>query len=432
MKTAGITPGPPLRAAWTVWGLGASFYLLAFFQRVAPAVMTDALMREFQIGAAALGNLSALYFYSYVAMQIPTGIIADRWGPRRLLSLGALAAACGTLIFALAPDMMLVGLGRFLIGGSVAVAFVGCLQLANNWFPPRLYGMVAGMALLVGVIGAVCAGPPLRLGVDAFGWRATILVSGLATILVAAAIWVFVRDHPYEKGFTGPLPTADIDSPAAPVSILTGIRTVLRYPNTILLFLIPGGVVGPVLAFAGLWGVPYLTTHYGLPPARAAVLTTALLVAWAIGGPVLGWLSDRTGRRKHLYIGGCAAALACWSAIVFIPRLSLPVLVVLIVLAGLSSGCMIISFAFAKESVPRHLSGTATGITNMGVMMGPTLLQPAIGWVLDRHWTGILDQGVRVYGLDAYRAGFALMMVWAALSVILLVFTRETHCKPLD
>ena len=430
MSIAGTKPGPPLRAAWVVWGLGALFYLLAFFQRVAPAVMTDALMREFGIGAAALGHLSALYFYSYVAMQVPTGIIADRWGPRRLLSLGALVAASGTLIFALAPDIVLVGLGRFLIGGSVAVAFVGCLQLANNWFPPRLYGMVAGMALLVGVMGAVCAGPPLRLCVDAFGWRPTILVSGLTTFVVAAAIWTFVRDHPRDKGYAGPAPADQAAAPAAPVSILAGIGTVLRYPNTILLFLIPGGVVGPVLAFSGLWGVPFLTTHYGLAPTRAAVLTTTLLVAWAVGGPVLGWLSDRRGRRKPLYIGGSIVALVCWSVLILVPALPLPLLVLLLVLTGLSSGCMIISFAFAKESVPAYLSGTATGITNMGVMMGPTLLQPAIGWMLDRYWAGALETGVRVYSLEAYRAGFSLMIAWAALAVLLLFFTRETFCQP--
>ncbi len=430
MNTGGTKPGPPLRAAWVVWGLGALFYLLAFFQRVAPAVMTDALMREFGIGAAALGHLSALYFYSYVAMQVPTGIIADRWGPRRLLSLGALVAASGTLIFALAPDIVLVGLGRFLIGGSVAVAFVGCLQLANNWFPPRLYGMVAGMALFVGVMGAVCAGPPLRLCVDAFGWRPTILVSGLATVVVAAAIWTFVRDHPRDKGYAGPAPADQAAAPATPVSILAGIGTVLRYPNTILLFLIPGGVVGPVLAFSGLWGVPFLTTHYALAPTRAAVLTTTLLVAWAVGGPVLGWLSDRRGRRKPLYIGGSIVALVCWSVLILVPALPLPLLVLLLVLTGLSSGCMIISFAFAKESVPAYLSGTATGITNMGVMMGPTLLQPAIGWMLDRYWAGALEMGVRVYSLEAYRAGFGLMIAWAALAVLLLFFTRETFCQP--
>jgi MFS family permease len=414
-----------------VWGLGASFYLMAFFQRVAPAVMTDALMREFQIGAAALGNLSALYFYSYVAMQIPTGIIADRWGPRRLLSLGALVAASGTLIFALAPGFALVGLGRFLVGGSVAVAFVGCLQLANNWFPPRLYGLVAGMALFVGIIGAVCAGPPLRLCMNAFGWRSTILVSGLVTVAIAAAIWIMVRDYPHEKGFAVPETNPGDPAPAQRLSVLAGIRGVLRYPNTVLLFLIPGGVVGPVLAFSGLWGVPFLVTHYGLNPTRAAALTTTLLVAWAVGGPILGWLSDRTGRRKPLYIGGCAAALACWGLMVYIPGLPMAALVTLLIVAGLSSGCMIISFAFVKESVPAHLSGTVTGMTNMGVMMGPMLLQPAIGWVLDQNWQGGLEDGIRVYSLEAYQAGFGLMVIWAALSVVFLLFSRETFCRRL-
>ena len=432
MTTEDINSPPPLRVAWTVWGLGASFYLMAFFQRVAPAVMTDALMREFQIGAAALGNLSALYFYSYVAMQIPTGIIADGWGPRRLLSVGALVAASGILIFALSPGFALVGLGRFLIGGSVAVAFVGCLQLANNWFPPRLYGLVAGMALFVGIVGAVCAGPPLRLCVNAFGWRPTILVSGLVTVAIALAIWILVRDHPHEKGFASPAaPTAN--TPAARrISVFHGLRAVLQYPNTIFLFLIPGGVVGPVLAFSGLWGVPFLVTHYDLDPTRASALSTTLLVAWAIGGPILGWLSDRTGRRKPLYIGGCAVSLACWVLMVFVPDLPLAVLLALLIVAGLSAGCMIISFAFVKESVPAYLSGTVTGVTNMGVMMGPMLLQPAIGWMLDRRWQGALENGIRVYGLEAYQAGFGLMIAWAALSVILLCFTRETFCKPME
>ena len=430
MTTPQTRSAPPLGVAWTVWGLGASFYLMAFFQRVAPAVMTDALMREFQIGAAALGNLSALYFYSYVAMQIPTGIIADVWGPRRLLSVGALVAASGILIFALSPDFVLVGLGRFLIGGSVAVAFVGCLQLANNWFPPRLYGLVAGMALFVGIVGAVCAGPPLRLCVNAFGWRPTILVSGLVTVAIALAIWILVRDHPHEKGFAGPAVPKAKTPPARRMTVFHGIWAVLHYPNTIFLFLIPGGVVGPVLAFSGLWGVPFLVTHYHLSPTRAAALTTTLLVAWAVGGPVFGWLSDRTGRRKPLYICGCVLVLACWALMIYIPNLPLSALTALLVLTGLCSGCMIISFAFVKESVPAQLTGTVTGVANMGVMMGPMLLQPAIGWMLDRHWQGALADGIRVYGLETYQAAFGLMIAWAALSVVLLFFTRETFCKP--
>lgn len=420
-----------MRLAWLVWGIGASFYLMAFFQRVAPAVMTDALMREFQIGAAAMGNLSALYFYSYVAMQIPTGIIADRWGPRRLLSAGALVAGIGALLFALAPGILLIGTGRLLIGGSVAVAFVGLLQLTNNWFPPRYYAMAAGMALFVGIIGAVCAGPPLRFLVDHLGWRFTVLVSSLATFVIALAIWLQVRDHPHAKGYPGAGASAPGQPEAERFSVLAGLGQVLRYRNTLLLFLIPGGIVGPVLAFSGLWGVPYLTTHHGLSPTLASLCTTTVLVAWALGGPLFGWLSDYMGRRKPLYIVGCALTLTGWTAAIYIEALSLPMLVAILVVTGFCSGCMIVSFAYVKESVPAGLSGTATGVANMGVMSGPMLLQPLVGWMLDLRWNGEVENGVRIYGLDAYQAGFGLMIAWTVLALLLLCFTRETHCRPL-
>jgi len=415
--------------SWFMWGLGALFYLMGFFQRVAPAVMTEELMREFQISAAALGNLSAYYFYSYAAMQIPTGIISDRWGPRRLLSTGATIAGIGTMMFALSSAILWAGIGRFLIGGSVAVAFVGCLKLANCWFPPRYYAMVSGMALFFGIIGAVFAGPPLRLLMDHFSWRSIIVASAIVTFGIAAAIWIFVRDYPTEKGYSdmviGPQ-TCTVDSREP---ILSGIVEVFRYRNTALLFVIPGAVVGSVLTFSGLWGVPFLTTHHHLPTSQAAVLTSAVLVAWAIGGPLFGWLSDRWGNRKRLYIVGLALMFLGWGVALFINDLPFYVLVGALLVAGFSSGCMIISFAFAKESVPGRLAGTISGVVNMGTMTGPMLLQPAVGWMLDQKWQGQMQAGVRVYGQEAYQAGFSLMLAWILLSLVLLFFTRETHCR---
>ena len=420
---------PPLRLAWTSWGFGAAFYLMGFFQRVAPAVMTTELMQGFNLDATALGNLSAFYFYSYVSMQIPTGILADRWGPRRLLTAGAFVAAVGALLFAMAPTVFWAYLGRFLIGGAVAVAFVGNLKLASEWFPARYCAMVSGAALFFGIVGAVFAGTPLRILVVAFGWRATILVSAVITFVICAGVWVIVRDHPGEKGYAGYTDAATGTSPDARPGIFSGIFEVLRYPNTWLLFVIPGGLVGCVLTFGGLWGVPYLSTHHNLPPTQAAALNSVLLVAWAIGGPVFGGLSDRIGRRKPLYFLGCTLAVVGWSVILFIPALPIFMLTIILVITGFASGCMIISFAFAKESVPAHLAGTVNGVINMGVISGPTLLQPAVGWMLDRNWTGEMFQGIRVYDLAAYRAGFLLMLVWAVVSLALLFFTRETRCR---
>lgn len=130
---------PPPWLAWSVWGLAALLYLIGFCQRVAPAVITDQLMAEFSIGAAALGKLSGFYFYSYVMMQIPTGVIADRWGPRRLLTLGAAVAALGTALFAAATSLWWADVGRLMIGASVAVAFVSMLKLSSHWFAPDQY-----------------------------------------------------------------------------------------------------------------------------------------------------------------------------------------------------------------------------------------------------------------------------------------------------
>ena len=391
-----VSPYPPLRLSWLVWSLGSLFYLIGFFHRLAPGVMTQELMRDFDLGAAALGNLSGFYFYSYWVMQIPTGILADSWGPRRLLTFGALGSAAGALLFAAAPGVALACLGRLLIGACVSVAFVATLKLAAGWFPLRYYSMISGMGLFAGILGAVSAGVPLRLLVDAFGWREVMVGAAAATAAVAAATWSMVRDDPALLGYRS------YASPAAAAgmggtSALAGVAEVFRHTNTVLLFFIPAGLVGTTLTFCGLWGVPYLTSHYGLSTAQAASLTSLLMIIWAGSSPLFGWLSDRSGRRKPLMIVGHALAATGWAALLFVTGLPPWLLIVLAAATGLCSGTFIICWSLAKESVPARLSGTISGVINMGIMFGPTVLQPAVGWVLDLCWDGTMREGVRVY-----------------------------------
>lgn len=422
---------PPLALAWFIWSLGALLYLMGFFYRVAPGVMTAELMQDFNISAAALGNLSAFYFYSYVAMQIPTGIMADTWGARRLLTGGALVAGIGAAIFALAPSLMWASLGRLLIGASVAVAWVSILKLTSNWFPVRYYAMMSGVGLLVGIIGAVTAGTPLRWMVSLFGWRSATIASAVSMLVVAVLIWTFVRDYPHEKGFHDYMEGDNGNQRQGLFEILKGIPEVFRYRNVLLLFVIPAGIVGSVLTFSGLWGVPFLTTHYGFSKPQAAALTSTLMVAMAIGGPVAGWFSDRMGRRKPLYLATTTIVLIGWVFIIYVRDLSFYSLVALLVITGFCSGIVVISFAFARETVPSTLTGTVTGVVNAGLMTGPMLLQPAVGWVLDAKWEGLRQDGVRVYGAGAFQSGFTIMLAWVVLSLILLLFTRETHCRQL-
>lgn len=419
---------PPAGLAWSVWGLGALFYLIAFYQRVAPAVITDKLMADFALDGAALGNLSAFYFYSYVSMQIPTGVIADRWGPRKLLTAGAAVAAVGTALFAAAPSLWWANAGRLLIGGSVAVAFVSMLKLASHWFAPRQFALATGMALFVGLVGAVFAGRPLRALVEAFGWREVMALSAALTAALAIVIWLRMRDDPADAGYDSHFVGHHGGGHPA---ILRGLVEVLSYRNSWLLFFAQGGVTGGVLTFAGLWGVPYFTQVYALGAKDAALLTSVMLVSWGLGGPLLGAASERIGRRKPLYVAACALALAGWAAFALLPPLPIAALVALLILLGGVSGCMIIGFAFAKESVPARFTGTASGVVNTGTMIGAMILQPAVGWVLDRHWQGAVSSGVRVYDLAAYQAGFMLLLGWAALSLLLISLARETDCKPM-
>lgn len=418
---------PPARVAWTVWSLGAALYLFAFFQRVAPGVMTSELSLDFNLSASALGNLSALYFYSYVAMQIPTGILADLFGPRRLLTTGALVSGVGTLLFAFSSSLAMAGLGRLLIGASVAVAFVGMLKLANHWFVPRQFALASGMALLVGIIGAVFAGVPLHLWVEAYGWRPVMAVSALFPILVAGAIWWLVRDDPSEKGYSSHLSQEPIPDTHPWRHALKGLLEVFRYRNTWLLALIPGGIVGSILAFAGLWGVPFLTSHHGMDKSHAAALCSAMLIAWAIGGPIFGALSDRIGKRKPLYVIGCLILVLGWGIFLLLPTMPVLFLSGLLLIIGFASGSMIVGFAFAKESVPSRLAGTVSGVVNMGVMTGPMLLQPGVGLMLDWSGGGVLVEGIKQYSLSAYQAGFSLMLGWLLLSLVLILFCRETQ-----
>jgi predicted MFS family arabinose efflux permease len=418
---------PPESLAWLVWGLGACLYLIAFYQRVAPAVMTRELSRDFGLSAASLGNLSAFYFYGYVLVQIPTGLLADRWGPRRVLTFGAAMTAAGTLLFALAPGVEWASAGRFAIGCAAGVAFVSMLKLATHWMPPKRFAKVTGIALTTGVVGATLAGVPLRAAVDAFGWRGVMVASAIVTALVAVAIWTVARDDPSERGYASYYPS-DAKAPEQG-SIFTYLREALRHRNILLMLVVPGGYSGLVLTFAGLWGVPWLVTTRGFTPSQAAATASMMLIAWSLSTIAYAHWSERIGRRKPVLAAGLTATVLSWAALVFLPDVPRAVTVALIAVVGIASGAVMLTFAFAKESVPHALGGTVSGITNMGMMLGTMVMQPVVGIILDLNWRGALVDGARIYDAAAYRAGFAAMLAWAVLALGLLALMKETGCR---
>ena len=430
------TPGavesksPPALLAWAVWGIAAIFYLTGFYQRVSPAVMTGELMRDFSIGAKDLGTLSAFYFYVYVAMQIPVGVLVDSWGARRLLIWGSLSAAVGTFIFGSTHDFAIACLGRAVVGGATAVGWLVVLKLATHWFPPQRFAMLTGLGLFFGNVGALGAQVPLRLAIEHFGWRGVVLGSASVILLVGVLAWLVVKDDPLDRGMRSYAPDSLREhSGSSTLDLLKGFKRIFGYRNTWLIVFAQGGIVGPILSFTGLWGTPFLRARFGIPATTAAAVCSVMIVCWAISSPISGHLSDRIGKRKPIYLAGALIAAAGWIAMFHLKTLPLPAFTIIAAITSFACGPVVIGFAAGKESVPARFLGTVTGAVNIGNMSGPAILQPAIGWVLDRQWSGQMANGFRVYDSGAFEKGFLLLMGWSVLSCILIALVRETNCK---
>jgi len=419
-------PGAAL--AWSVWGVAATYYLAAFYLRSSPAVMTTELMRDFGISASQLGNFSAVYFYAYIAMQIPTGVLVDSWGARRLLIAGSLAAAAGTCLFGATSSYAIASFGRLIVGGATAVGWVVTLKLAMHWFPRERFATLTGLGLMMGNVGALVAQVPLRLLVEHFGWRAVALGSAAVVLAVGAAAWAVVANDPLDKGFRSHAPQELQRTHLTIGDLVREFPAIFTFRNTWLIFLAQGGFVGAMLSFTGLWGPTYVRERFALGSTEAAAVCSVMIVCWAVASPVAGYLSDALGRRKPIYLGGAVIAAAGWSTMFYAP-LPLAAFTAVAAVTSFACGAVVLGFAFAKESVPIQLLGTISGAINVGNMLGPTILQPAIGRVLDQRWTGAMSHGVRAYSVEAFQAAFAMIVAWSLLSCLLIAFTRETGCR---
>lgn len=412
--------------SFIIWGLAAAFYLFGFFQRVTPGVLTEELSTTFDLSRAALGNLSAFYFYFYAAMQIPVGLLVDRIGPRKILTAGCMLGGLGALMFGFAPTLGWAAVGRGLIGGAVAVAWVSMLMLVAQWFSPGRFASMTGVSLAAGTMGAVLAGVPLRALSDLFGWRIVMAASGIIALLLGLLIWVYVRDMPTQRGFKNHVakrPDHEVTLP-----LLTALKHTLRFPAVWLIFWIPSGVCGAILTFTGLWGVPYLTTWHGLEVKEASLIITGMLIAFAAGSLFFGALSDKLKQRKLPYYLGAVLSISGFIILGLKPDLPVALVSVLLWATAFGGGSMVLSFGYVKESVPHHLGATAVGIVNLGVMVGPLVQQPLLGAILDRY--AAAENITGAYSKAGMTVCMLVLAAWVGSSIASLIMSRETHAKP--
>lgn len=401
--------------------LGTLFFGYAFTQRVAPSVMTGELMRDLSVGGAALGGLSAFYFYTYAGIQLPVGVLLDRFGPRKLLSAALVLCAFASVGFAWSETVLGASIGRGLIGGTVAFGFVGTLTIATYWFPPARFAMLSGIVLAVGMVGAMAGQAPLRILVEQFGWRDTMVALGVAGALLGVLLFLIVPNRPRSQA-----------AHTAGRHPLAGLRDVAANPQSWLCAMIGFGPTGTLLAFSGLWAVPWLSTVRGFPVSEAAGIASVVFLGWAVGAPLLGWVSDHIGRRKPVILAGLTLSLAALCVIIFSGITNTWVLITLFFVNGIGSCAMVVCFGAVRELNRRENSATALGLMNMFVVGSGAILQPLIGWLLDLNWSGDMLDGARLYDASAYAVGFTTLVAANVLGLVCGFGLRETYCRPVE
>ena len=371
------------RARWIIFGIVLASYVLSFFHRIAPAALAGDLTRAFAIKGAVLGTLAATYFYVYTLLQVPVGVLADTLGPRRILTGGSLVAGIGSLVFALATTWEIAAVGRALVGVGVSVAFIALLKVSAIWFPANRFATLNGVTLFAGNLGAVIAGAPLAWLVTLVSWRAVFVGLAVLSVALSVATWVRVRDRPQDLGFA-PLPMLAAADGKASAHWIHALGRVLANPATWPGFFVNVGIGGSYLAFAGLWAVPYLVDVHGMSQVTAAQHASVLLLGVAFGALVIGVVSDRSGSRRGVM--RVCTFLYALSWLPWLLHVQWPLAATLgwFFLMGLLIPGFTLAWTVAKEvNRPEH-SGIATSVVNVGIFLGTGILQPLVGWVLDR------------------------------------------------
>lgn len=408
------------------WILAAIFFFYAWILRVSPSVMVDQLMRDFAVSGAILGNLSAVYFYAYASLQLPVGVMLDRWGPRKVMSIAVIGAGVGCLIFSVAPTVEIAYVGRALMGAGAAFGLVGSMVLAGNWFAPHRFAMLSGLAMAFGLTGGIVGQAPVSLLVEGQGWRTTIMILGTGALVLAALFWLIARDRP--PGMPVPKPAHEADGD----TILASLWRVAKRPQTIVIALSIGLVSSPMLSFAALWGVPYTVSKFAVDRPTAAFATSMMLFGFVLGGPVWGWISDKVGRRKSPILLGYVAGGVAMTIALYVPGVPFVLYYVLLFITGLGSSAMVIVYALTREHNATGGTGAALGLVNMAAVAGGAVFQPVVGLLLDLQWDGTVAGGARVYSQTAFDNAMLTMPALFVLSLLCSVAIRETYCRPYD
>ncbi len=411
---------------WFIVCCGMSFYCFNYFLRVSPSVMQNDLTHAFNIDAYQFGALAAFYYYAYTPMQIPAGMLYDKFGVRIVLCIACLLAALGLGVFVSANDFWTAATGRFMIGLGSAFAYIGTLKLASIWLPPNRFATIAGITTAVGMISGALAQKYLIHVVQLIGYKQALHTALIAGIILSVTIFILVKNRPKAPAYSA----NEMQNPLNLKQLLGALKIIFTNPQMWIIGLIGCLLYLPSSVFLDLWGLDYLKAVYNFTPEQAVSVLNCTSYGWIVSGPIIGALSDKIQRRlMPLLITGLFAAILL-SIVFYVPGLDPSHLYLVFFLIGFCCGAHSLCFALGKETNPIQVSATSVAVTNMLIMTGGMIFQPLVGKLLVLHASNSLDaHGLPTYAAADYTFALSVIPIGVALGLILSIFLKETYCQ---
>ncbi len=396
------------RTAMVAWLITAVYYFYQYTLRSAPAVMMPQLSATFGLSAAGVASLAGLFYFGYSPFSLVAGAAMDRLGPRRVVPVGAAAVGIGALLFA-SGNVALANVGRFLQGAGGVFALVGAAYIAMTNFPASRAATLIGATQMFGMAGGSAGqfvvGPLIAAGMP---WSAFWIGMGVAGLGISALLALLL-----------PRPAAS-SGDQSPRAAARAFAIVFRNPQSILCGIIAGLIFIPTTIFDMVWGVRYLQDARGLDYGSAVLRSATVPLGWIVGCPLLGWISDRLGRRKPVIVAGAAVLFGCLAWILYGPADVLPPYVLGLV-AGIASGAAMLPYTVIKEVNPAEVSGTATGVVNFVNFTFSALLGPVFAGLLTSA-----SGGAETMALEHFQVAFRPLLYGVALAIVLALLLRET------
>lgn len=409
------------RRAWLIFGIATFAYLTATLHRSTLGIAATTAADRFDAGASALSTLGMLQLAVYAAMQIPVGLLADRFGPRALIAIGAIVMTLGQALVTFAPELWVAVIGRMFVGIGDAATFICIMRLLPNWFRGRLLPQLSQLVGIVGLIGQLLSAIPFAWILTQHGWEWAFGSVSMLGVVAFVLCVLFLADAP--AGHTLP-PTNTIELPGTGATWKRFKRTLLR-PGTQLGFWSHFSTQFAGTVFLLMWGQPVLTAGLGFTLAQTSLIFTGIIIAGGICGPVLGMLASRFPMRRSSVILAIAwHIVVLWAVVLAVPEPPFWLLAWLFVAMAIGMPGSMISFDFARTFNPVRSLGAANGIVNMGGFIASFTAVGAIGLLLDIT-SRIRGPEVGLYDWDSFRIALSFQFLPLLLGITMIIITRH-------